>query len=79
MLLLKGVRQWKKNQLSCILCVGGCFFFLLLYGKKIMAIRNINIHVMSIYNDNKPRIEFDHMLCILCVGVGVFFYYMGKK
>ena len=27
MLLLKGVRQWKKNQLSCILCVGGCFFF----------------------------------------------------
>ena len=44
-----------------------------------MAIRNINIHVMSIYNDNKPRIEFDHMLCILCVGVGVFFYYMGKK
>ena len=29
-----------------------------------MSITNINIHVMSIINDNKTRFEFDHMLCI---------------
>lgn len=69
----------EKKPIKLYFVCGWVVFFLLLYGKKIMAIRNINIHVMSIYNDNKPRIEFDHMLCILCVGVGVFFYYMGKK
>lgn len=33
-----------------------CVIFFVLYGKK-MAITN-NIHVMSIINDNKTRIEF---------------------